>query len=159
VKYLKYFETRETPKEILDLFSNRIQNIDLDDNLEMSVERTKGSYKIIIINKLTNKTIARLYIQSIKEKNGKYHAEVRRVHVNDEYREKGLGSKLMQKVIDVFGDLNLYLYPSPNRIKDLSDTNREDYRNRLVNFYGKYGFKKVGDTNRMERFNENNYNL
>lgn len=149
MKYLKTFETQQTPSDILDLFTDRIQNIILDD-YELQVQRTKGSYKIVIID--NNKIIARLYLQDIKKKGDKFYAEVRRVHVNDEYRDKGLGSKLMQSVIDIFGDFNLYLYPSPNRIKNLNNQNKEEYRNRLVNFYGKYGFKKVGDSNRMERY-------
>ena len=49
-----------------------------------------------------------------------------------------------------FGDINLHLYPSPNRNKDMGD-DKEIYRDRLVNLYRRHGFEKVGTKNRMER--------
>jgi len=68
MKYIKTYETQQTPSDVLDLFTDRIQSVILDD-YELRVERTKGSYKLIITD--NNKVIGRLYIQDIENQDSK----------------------------------------------------------------------------------------
>jgi len=110
-------------------------------------------YRISIDNKIDNSKLGTLDIQPMKDsknsyfgENNKIYAEIRNLHVEENFRNKHLGSKLMKTAIDVFGDLNLFIYPNPNRIKDLNENNVDDYRESLINFYNKYGFKKIKET-------------
>ena len=147
MKYLKYFETRNTPQEILDLFDDRIKSYDLDNKFKLSIMRTKNSFKVIIIDKTNNKTAGRIYIQDMRNRDGKFTAEMRRLYINDEFRGLGLGNKLLGIVIDTFSDIELYGYVSPNRNKDMKDSEKENYRQRLFDFYNKHGLKRVSDKN------------
>jgi hypothetical protein len=148
MKYLKSFELFErnkTPQDTLDLFNNRIQSYDLDNKFKLSIERTKSSFKVIIVDKTNNKTVSRIYIQDIRKVNGKFIAEIRRLHVNDEYRGLGFGDKVLSVALNTFSDIELYGYASPNRNKDMKDEEREDYRQRLFNFYSKHNLNRVSD--------------
>lgn len=146
------YETKSTHSDILDLFSDRIGSFDLDNNIQIRIERTKGSYKVIAIDKLTNKSIGRIYIQEIKKKKGGgFIAQLRRLHVSDKYRNKGIGRKLLETAIDTFNDIDLYGHASPNRIDNLDDDNFEKYRNNLKKLYNSVGLKSVGSGHRVER--------
>ncbi len=147
MRHLKFFETKNTPQEILDLFDDKIKSYDLDDKFKLSVDRTKSSFKVIIVDKVNNKTIGRIYIQDIRNREGKFTAELRRLYINDEYRGLGLGDKLLSTAIDTFSDIELYGYASPNRNKGMKDNEKEGYRKRLFNFYDRHGLKRVSDKN------------
>jgi len=143
----KIFETRNTSQEILDLFDDRVKSYDLDDKFKLSIERTPSSFKIIIIDKSTEKTVGRIYVQDIRNRNGKFTAELRKLHVSDDYRGLGLGDKLLGTAIDTFSDIELYGYASPNRNKEMKDEDKEEYRQRLFNFYDRHGLKRDSDKN------------
>lgn len=150
MKYIKKFslyETRNTPQEILDLFEDRVKSYDLDDKFRLSIERTPSSYKVIIIDKSNNKTVGRIYVQDIRNRNGKFTAELRKLHVSDEYRGLGLGDKLLGTAIETFSDIELYGYASPNRNKEMKADQKEDYRERLFKFYDRHGLKRDSDKN------------
>lgn len=158
MKYLKKWieinETKSTPNEILDLFDDdRLRSYDIDNNFSISILRTKGSFKVIIMNKETNKVVGRVYIQEIKPNSkGGYKAELRRLYVNDEYRSKKFGEILLTTIMNTFPEIDLYGYPSPNRNKEMDDFNKEEYRKRLLKFYDRIGLKRVSDdSNRVER--------
>lgn len=154
-KFEKYNDTKFNVKnynsinDILDIFSNNFKNEKLDNNLTMKIERLDNFYRISIINE-NNELISNVDIQPLKDKknsyvaeNGKFNIEIKNLHVNENFRNNGLGSKLLQKCIDIFGNQNLYIYPNPNRIKNLNKNNKEKYRKSLINFYSRYGFKKI----------------
>lgn len=148
MKYLMsfiLFETRNTPKDILDLFNDRITSYDLDDRFKLSIERTKGSFKVIIVDKSNNKTVSRIYVQDIRKIGDKFTAEIRRLYVNDEYRGKGFGEKVLSVMLNTFSDVELYGYASPNRNKEMKEEEREDYRQRLFNFYSRMGLERTSD--------------
>jgi len=154
-EFIKLNETESTPSIILDLFTDdRLKSYNINDDFSLSIERTKGSFKVIIKDKnLNNKVIGRVYVQEIKPngKNG-YKAELRRLYVNDEYRGNKFGEILLRTALDSFPEIDLYGYPSPNRNKDMNDDNLEDYRKRLIKFYDRLGLKKVSDkSNKVER--------
>jgi len=161
MKYLKAFdnysklnETESTPSHILDLFTDdRLKSYDIDKDFKISILRTDGSFKTIITDKKTNKVVGRVYIQDIRpDTNSKYKAEIRRLHVNDEYRGKKFGEILLTTIMNSFPEINLYAYPSPNRNKDMNDTNKEEYRNRLIKFYDRIGLKKASEeSKKVER--------
>ena len=152
--YSKINETESTPSNILDLFTDeRLKSYDIDRDFKISILRTDGSFKTIITDKKTNKVVGRVYIQDIKpDGKGGYKAEIRRLHVNDEYRGNKFGEILLTTIMDSFPEINLYAYPSPNRNKDMNDTNKENYRDRLIKFYDRIGLKKNSDeSKRVER--------
>ena len=160
MKHLKKFENLveviqeqknpENLNEVLDSFSNRIECVNLDDNLTLKIERENTFYRISI-NK-NDLELGNVDIQPMIHRTGSYlaennkvSAEIKNLHVNEEFRNNHLGSALMQKSIDVFGDLNLYIYPNPNRIKDLNENNIDNYRESLIKLYTRYGFEKIKD--------------
>ncbi len=160
MKHLKKFENLvevkqdtknpETLNEVLDSFSNRIESVNLDDKLTLKIERENTFYRISINkNDLELGTIdiqpMILRTGSYFAENNKVSAEVKNLHVNEEFRNQHLGSTLIQKAIDAFGDLNLYIYPNPNRIKDLNENNIDNYRESLIKLYTRYGFEKIKD--------------
>jgi GNAT superfamily N-acetyltransferase len=140
--------TKPTDKFILDKFSNRIRDFHQADFL-IRVERTKGSYKVVSYK--NGKSVGRIYIQQIKETPRGYKAELRRLNVNNEYRSKGLGRILLETAIDTFKDIDLYGYASPNRFNDLTEDNREEYREGLKKFYESVGLKSVGNGHKVEK--------
>ena len=143
MKFLMTYETRNTSQDILDLFDDRVKYYDLDDNFKLSIERTPSSFKVIIIDKSSNKTVGRIYVQDIRNRNGKFTAELRKLHVSDEYRGIGLGDKLIGTAIETFSDIELYGYASPNRNKEMKNDEKEDYRERLFKFYDRHGLKET----------------
>ena len=160
MKHLKKFEnlvevkqeqkTPETLDEVLNSFSDRIENVNLHDNLTLKTERQKTFYRISIYK--NDLELGTVDIQPMIHRTGSYFAEnnkvsaeLKNLHVNEEFRNNHLGSTLMQKAIDTFGDINLYIYPNPNRIKDLNESNIENYRESLIKLYTKYGFVKIKD--------------
>src|SRR5690606_37524681 len=107
---------RYTPSDVLDKFNDRIRSFDMNDEIEIRIERTKGSYKVIAIDKNTNKSVGRIYITDIKPKEDSdgYRAQLRRLHVSNEYRNKGIGRNLIETAIETFSDLDLHGHASPN---------------------------------------------
>jgi GNAT superfamily N-acetyltransferase len=170
MKYLNNFLIFEmsdtTDKNVANKLKNRIKSYDVNKNYRIDIRRPssgmfgKGegegkSYRVSLIDKKTNKVVSVAYLMSIKENESGIQAEVRRVHTDKKYRGKGLAGIVFREMINNFGDLYLYLYASPNRIDDLTDENREGYREKLFKFYGKYGFKRTpgerGSTHKMVR--------
>lgn len=143
--------TKSTPVEILDIFNDRQKIINWKPNIDISIERTKGSYKVIAINKETNKSIGRVYIFDIHEyKPGKFKGHLARLHVSDKFRNNGIGRKLLETAINTFSDLHLYGYAVPNRNKEKDDNSKELYRKRLKNFYKSVGLNSVGTGDKVE---------
>lgn len=151
IKEYKIFETKSTPSEILDIFNDRIKSFDIEDNIKISIERTQGSYKVVAHDKGSNKSVGRIYIQEIKPKGDTYIAQLRRLNVSDSHRGIGLGRKLLEIAIETFKDIDLYGHASPNRNKEMTDENMEEYRKRLKMFYDSVGLKSVGNGHRVER--------
>lgn len=145
-------ETKSTPDHILDIFKDRVKTFDIENNIQIDILRTKGSYKVLATDKKTNKSVGRIYIQEIKlKKDGEYIAQLRRLNVNDSHRGMGIGRKLLEIAIDTFKDIELYGYASPNRNKGMTDDNFEDYRERLKGLYNSVGLKSVGLGHKIER--------
>lgn len=151
--FSKQYETKSTPNEILDLFDDgRLKTYNIDSNFSISILRTKGSFKVVVIERTTNKVVGRVYLQEIKPTADGYKAELRRLYVNEEYRGRKLGEILLTTIMNTFPEIDLYGYPSPNRNKLMDDSNKEEYRERLLKFYDRLGLKKASDkSNRVER--------
>lgn len=108
-------------------------------------------YKVIAIDKETNKSIGRIYIFDIHEyREGKYKGHLARLHVSDNYRNIGIGRKLLETAIHTFNDLYLYGYAVPNRNKGMDDNSKEEYRKRLKLFYNSVGLKSIGNGHKVE---------
>lgn len=152
MKHLKAFnETKATPSDILDVFKDRVKSFDIEGDIRINIERTSGSYKVVAIDKKTNKSVGRIYIQEIRRKGKGYDAQLRRLNVSDTHRGTGLGRKLLEIAIDTFKDIDLYGHASPNRNKGMDSNNTEEFRSRLKKFYGSVGLKSVGTGHRVER--------
>ena len=150
---LKQYETKSTPNEILDLFDDgRLKSYNIDNDFKISILRTKGSFKVVAIERTTNKVVGKVYLQEIKPSSDGYKGELRRLYVNEEYRGRKLGEILLKTIMNTFPEINLYGYPSPNRNKGMDNSNKEEYRERLLKFYDRIGLKKISDkSNRVER--------
>ena len=116
----------------------------------LRIHETKGggSYGIKILE--TGKTVACAYIKPTK----KGYFKLYRVFVPEERRGEGLGDKIMQLVLHVFGDKDIHLSAYPNRISDYEER-KEYYIKKLFEFYEKYGFARQGTTHVMIRYTEN----
>lgn len=110
----KQYETKSTPNEILDLFDDgRLKTYIIDNNFTISILRTKGSFKVVALERMTNKVVGVVYLQEIEATSDGYKGEIRRLYVNEEYRGRKLGELLLTTIIDTFPEINLYGYPSP----------------------------------------------
>ena len=107
----------------------------------------KGTYAIKL--KRDSKTIACAYLRQ----DGQYY-HLYRVFVEEELRGKGYGKRVMDAVIENFGDLDLKLSAYPNRISAMTPENKEEYRAKLFKFYEKFGFVKDTRSNNMFRIHD-----
>jgi ribosomal protein S17E len=111
---------------------------------EVSIQyrRTNNAFCQNLIH--NNKNVGRIYIFGLKEIDNNIHGYVARVHLNTQFRKNGYAIQMMSDVIKNFGHCVLHITSaSPNRIEDLSDENREMYRNKLYKFYGRFGFVRT----------------
>lgn len=98
--------------------------------------KIKRNRKIIGNIRLETDITGKLYIESI--------------YVHEKYRNKGIASKLLTKVI-VFADKNkkvLFLYASPGDFQGAVDRSKIKSVMRL---YSRFGFKRIGKTLKMVR--------
>ena len=116
------------------------------DDLRIHETKGGGSYGIKLLE--DGKVIACAYIKPVKLR---YH--LYRVFVEEENRGKGLGKKIMNIVIENFGERDIDLCAYPNRISDYEER-KEYYRQKLFEFYEKWGFKRQGTTCNMIRESE-----
>jgi GNAT superfamily N-acetyltransferase len=61
--------------------------------------------------------------------------------VDKEYQHKGIGTRLMNRIINEYGDRKLYLYACDKLGTDVQF---------LQKFYGKFGFKPISDTKSID---------
>ena len=117
---------------------------------DLRIHETKGggSYGIKVLE--DGKTIGCAYIKPSK----KGYFKLYRVFVPEERRGEGIGDKLMQVALSVFGDKDIHLSAYPNRISDYEER-KEYYIKKLFEFYEKYGFKRQGETHVMIRYTGN----
>lgn len=114
-----------------------------NDNLLLKYRRTQYAY--VINSYYKEKSIGCVYVFGLKRyPDGKIHGYVARVHVSKKFRHSGIGTKMMENIIKIFGDCVLHISSaSPNRIDGLKDENREEYRNKLYTFYEQFGFQRT----------------
>jgi ribosomal protein S18 acetylase RimI-like enzyme len=75
----------------------------------------------------------------VKRYSGKF-AKIVLVHTSEKYTRQGVASALLNKVIEVLKDYNLYLYVIPSQ-RNSSDKDKKQ----LVSFYSKFGFERTDD--------------
>ena len=75
----------------------------------------------------------------VKMYSGKF-AKIVLVHTSEKYTRRGVASALLNKVIEVLKDYNLYLYVIPSQ-RNSSDKDKKQ----LVSFYSKFGFERTDD--------------
>ncbi|MEB3147465.1 MAG: GNAT family N-acetyltransferase [Sphaerospermopsis sp.] len=119
----------------------------MNNNLNISelIHLTKTG-NIAIKLQENGKTVACGYLKATKK--GYY---LYRVYVKEELRERGLGTRLMNIIIEKYGDKNIHLSACPNRISDL-ELNRDYYKAKLFGFYARLGFVRKDNTNTMVRY-------
>src|SRR5581483_8925506 len=137
------FSLFESQSDIVDSLMDRVKSYNIDKDYKLSIGRpnsgmfgkgeTPGkSYRVALVDRKTNKVVSVAYVMEIKKnKEGMIQAQVRRVHTEKNSRGKGLMNIVLRELVKNFGDLYLFLYASPNRIDELTDKNREEYRNKL----------------------------
>jgi GNAT superfamily N-acetyltransferase len=115
----------------------------------LRVRKTLQAYRCEIIDETTGKVVSSAYAMYFKGNK----VELRSVYTLESYRGRGLSTQVINKLLELFGkEFEFHLTPSPNRIKDLTPENKEEYRQKLIKFYERFGFKRVSDKNfRMVR--------
>lgn len=90
-----------------------------------------------------NKRIGKLCIDLDSEDANRYidsnnkAAKIIIVHTNSNACGNGIATSLLNKAIELYNNYNLYLSVIP-----LRSGNKDKDKNDLINFYGKFGFKK-----------------
>lgn len=75
----------------------------------------------------------------VKKYSGKF-AKIVLVCTSGNYTGQGVASSLLNRVIEVLKDYNLFLYVVPNK-----RTDKDKDKNQLISFYSKFGFERNKD--------------
>lgn len=88
------------------------------------------------------------YIATRKEEN---HVEIFEIWVNEEFRRRGIGSNLIDKVIEILKEIEHIncLYVSPHPL----DVNKAGVRE-VNSFYLDYGFKPIDEKFSLDQINQ-----
>jgi len=130
----------KSDKALMNQYNYLLNKTELIGDVEYRFEKTANAYKAVAYK--ANKSIGRAYLFHFVEDKALH---LGRVHVSTEYRNKGIASNILSKLIGSFGsDFDIVLYASPNRID--KDADIEEYRNKLFTLYSKFGFERIEGT-------------
>lgn len=116
------------------------------EHYSIRVCKSMGGWRISVVNGLNEKAYVTLQIDGSI-------GEIERLFVDRSYRHKGLGSMLLKMGVDKLLDLgcqNIKVKPYPFEVADNFDVAKQ----RLIVFYGRFGFKIRGNDNEFLWANE-----
>ncbi|MGC2310338.1 MAG: GNAT family N-acetyltransferase [Candidatus Babeliaceae bacterium] len=122
-------------------------------NYEKSCDATKTYCEIVLTKDNQRVGEIKFSIRVIQGSRRKYECEIRKLWVDQKYRQRGIGATLLHsaiKTIETEGGCNeVYVVPEPF---DLGEKQNNDVAlERLKKYYGRFGFKKSdGETMRMK---------
>ncbi len=133
-------------QEIMDKWNYIFNYLFPNDELLLRYRRTQHAY-VLNAFRSHGKSIGCVYVFGLRKyPDNKIHGYVARVYVNKKFRNSGIATKMLGVITKDFGDCVLHISSaSPNRIDGLTDENREEYRNKLYKFYGRFGFCRTSE--------------